>query len=90
MTLLSAAFPERKYLHFAVAPGARKEKASGKHTLPRMRKVNMRFESNVARRDHQVLQICSRTMRSPFLQPNALANSAMFESGPSPRKRGKG
>src|SRR6266403_653404 len=39
---------------------------------------------------YQILQACSRTMASPFLQPKALANSAIFESGPLPRNLGSG
>src|SRR6267378_4342366 len=41
-------------------------------------------------RDYQILQACSRTIDSPFLQPKALANSAIFESGPLPRNLGSG
>src|SRR6266513_6283667 len=39
---------------------------------------------------YQILQACSRTIASPFLQPKALANSAIFESGPLPRNLGSG
>src|SRR5438477_12763263 len=39
---------------------------------------------------YQILQACSRTIDSPFLQPKALANSAIFESGPLPRNLGSG
>src|SRR4051794_18137506 len=56
-----------------------------------------RIETNCAtqphpsiRLHHQILQTFSRTIASPFLQPNAFANSAMFESGPFPRNCGKG
>src|SRR5437016_883135 len=31
---------------------------------------------------YQILQVCSRTIACPCLQPKAFANSAMFESGP--------
>src|SRR6267154_2287403 len=40
--------------------------------------------------DYQILQVCSRTIGSPFLQAKALANSAMFDSGPLPRNLGSG
>ena len=46
-------------------------------------KVDVRFE-----RVHQILQTVSRTMGSPFLHPNALANSDIFERGPFVRNRG--
>src|SRR6202047_2748047 len=39
---------------------------------------------------YQILQACSLTIDSPFLQPKALANSAIFESGPLPRNLGSG
>src|SRR6266403_842631 len=39
---------------------------------------------------YQILQACSRIIDSPFVQPNALANSAIFESGPLPRNLGSG
>src|SRR5215475_9828902 len=39
---------------------------------------------------HQILQAFSLTIASPFLHPNALANSAIFESGPFPRNLGNG
>src|SRR5438876_6948770 len=39
---------------------------------------------------YQILQACSRTIASPFLQPKAFANSALFESGPLPRNLGSG
>jgi len=39
---------------------------------------------------YQILQACSRTIRSPFLQPKALANTSMLERGPLPRKRASG
>ena len=34
---------------------------------------------------YQILQVCSRTIACPCLQPKAFANSAMFESGPFAR-----
>src|SRR5712664_1058994 len=40
--------------------------------------------------DYQILHACSRTIDSPFLQPKAFANSAIFESGPLPRNLGSG
>src|SRR2546429_6368755 len=39
---------------------------------------------------YQILQACSRTIGWPFLQPKALRNSAIFESGPLPRNLGSG
>src|SRR6266436_6493421 len=39
---------------------------------------------------YQILQACSRTIASPFLQLKAPANSAIFESGPLPRNLGSG
>src|ERR1700730_9401282 len=35
---------------------------------------------------YQILQACSRTMASPFLQPHASANAAISDNGPLPRK----
>ena len=40
--------------------------------------------------DYQILQDCSRTMGSPFLQPKAAAKTSMLESGPLARKRARG
>src|ERR1700733_3006288 len=39
---------------------------------------------------HQILQACSLTIASPFLHPNAFANSAIFDSGPFPLNLGNG
>src|SRR5262249_2873000 len=39
---------------------------------------------------YQILQTFSRTIASPFLHPNAFANSSMFESGPFTRNFGTG
>jgi hypothetical protein len=90
VTVLSVVFPARKYFHFAEAPGASRNIANHRNTLPRIRRVAMRLENTLAERAYQILQTCSRTMASPFLQPKALANSAIFESGPLPRKRASG
>src|SRR5271163_2208933 len=88
--VLSAAFPARKYFHFADTDGASGNITSESSTLEKSTKAALVFVGILAQRAYQILQACSRTMASPFLQPNALANSVMFESGPFPRKRPKG
>src|SRR5277367_732079 len=51
-----------------------------------------KFGTKFAAQNHpyQILQEFSRTIASPFLQPNAFANASMLEIGPIPRKRASG
>src|SRR5437879_1415238 len=59
--------------------------------LPRLFETLYRIASEYqATSCYQILQACWRTIGSPFLQPKALANSAIFESGPLPRNLGSG
>src|SRR5580704_491928 len=49
VAVLSAAFPARKYFHFAEADGARKNKASERNALPNSRETALRFDVTLGR-----------------------------------------
>src|SRR5579884_4107991 len=71
-------------------PVIRPSRSSGAKPRGRARGFVVLYTNGIGGWIYQILQACSRTMASPFLHPNAFANSAMLESGPLTRNCGSG